>query len=79
MRKSAFCICENKGAYHLHLRGGTAQLISTFVFATYNPSSSQIRNFKLLAIFCGCKAAFVSDLVGNPKDRFSCDAAHEAY
>ena len=24
-----------------------------------------------LAIFCGCTARFVSDLVGNTKDRFS--------
>ena len=28
-------------------------------------------NFKSLAIFSGCTARFVSDLVGNPKDRFS--------
>ena len=28
------------------------------------------------AIFCGCTALFVSDLVGNPEDRFSNDAAH---
>ena len=31
---------------------------------------------KPLAIFCGCTARFVSDLVGNPEDRFSHDAAH---
>ena len=30
----------------------------------------------LLAIFCGCLARFVSDLVGTPEDRFSHDAAH---
>ena len=30
-----------------------------------------IRNFKALAIFCGCTARFVSDLVGNPEDSFS--------
>ena len=30
------------------------------------------------SIFCGtpCTAHFVSDLVGNPKDRFSHDVAH---
>ena len=28
-------------------------------------------NFKSLAIFCGCTARFVSDLVENPEDRFS--------
>ena len=30
-----------------------------------------MRNFKPLAIFCGCTARFVSGLVGNPEDRFS--------
>ena len=29
-----------------------------------------------LAIFCGCTARFVSDLVGNPEDRFSDVAAY---
>ena len=29
-----------------------------------------------LAIFCGCTARFVLDLVGIPEDRFSRDAAH---
>ena len=31
----------------------------------YSPSSSFIRNFKLLAIFCDCTARFGSDLVGT--------------
>ena len=34
-----------------------------------------MRNFKSSAIFCGCIARFVSDLVGNPEDRFSRDTA----
>ena len=34
------------------------------------------RNFKPLAIFRGCTARFVSDLVGNPEDRFSHNEAH---
>ena len=29
-----------------------------------------------IAIFCDCTARFVSDLVGNPEDRFSHDEAH---
>ena len=29
-----------------------------------------------LAIFCGCTARFVWDLVGNPEDQFSDVAAH---
>ena len=71
MRKPAFCICENKG-------GVTAKLISTFVFATQIVQSLYLlnRNFESLAIFCACTAQFVSDLVGNPEDGFSHDAAH---
>ena len=42
----------------------------------YNPYYSKIRSFKPLAIFCGCTAWFVSDLVGKPEDRFSRDVAH---
>ena len=34
------------------------------------------RNFQPLAIFCGCIAWFVWDLVGNPEDRFSHNEAH---
>ena len=41
-----------------------------------NPSSSLIRIFKPLPIFCGCTVRFVSDLVGNPEDRFYHIAAH---
>ena len=32
--------------------------------------------YKPLTIFCGCTARFVSDLVGNPKDRFSHDTTN---
>ena len=35
-----------------------------------------MRNFKPLAVLCGCTAWFVSDLVGNPEDRFSHNEAH---
>ena len=42
----------------------------------YHSSTSVIRNFKPLAIVCGCTACFVSDLVGNPEDMFSHNAAH---
>ena len=31
---------------------------------------------KALTIFCNCTARFVSDLVGNPEDRFSHNEAH---
>ena len=35
-----------------------------------------MRNFKPLAILCGCTARFVSDLVGNHEDRFYQNEAH---
>ena len=51
----------------------TAQLISVFVFASWieDSSSSLMRNFKLIVIFCDCTGWFVLSLVGNPEDRFS--------
>ena len=60
-------------------RSVTAKLIIAFVFAKwvvdYNTSTSYIRNFKSLTIFSNCAAQFVSDLVGNPEDRFCHDPA----
>ena len=38
--------------------------------------SLYLPNFKPLVIFCDGTAWFVSDLFGNPKDRFSSDAAN---
>ena len=73
MRKMAFCICENKDADQ---HAVTAKLISAFVFATRIEQSFYFLNFKPLVIFCGCTARFVSDLVGNPEDRFSHNEAH---
>ena len=35
-----------------------------------------MQNFKPLAIFCGCTARFVLDLVGNPEDQFPHNEAH---
>ena len=52
----------------------TAKLISAFVFAT--GIVQYLRNLKTLTIFCRCTAWFVSDLVGNHKDRFSHNQAH---
>ena len=60
------------------MRETKAQLISAFVFATKISTIHLLpksRNVKSLAIFCGCAARFVLDLVGNIEDRFSNDAA----
>ena len=71
VRKPAFCICENKDTDQLR---GNREADQCFCFRytdTTIPLLSKIQNFKPLAIFCDCTAGFVSDLVGNPEDRFS--------
>ena len=71
VRKPAFCICENKDADQL-LSNCAADLRLCFRHMDSTiPLLSKLQNFKPLAIFCGCAARFVSDLVGNSEDRFS--------
>ena len=71
MRKSDFCLCENKGADQL-CSNCTADQHLCFRYM----DSSIILNFRLLAIFYICTGRFVSDIVGTPKDQFSCVMAH---
>ena len=71
MRKPAFCICENKDADQLRgNREADQRLCFHYIHSTIPllPKSE--------AIFCGCTAQFVLDLVGNPEDRFSENKAH---
>ena len=51
---------------------------SAFVFATSVESTIPLPP-KSVTIFCGCTARFVSDLVGNPEDRFPHYAAHKMF
>ena len=70
MRKSAFCICENKDADQLRgNREADQRLCFRYTDSTI-PLLPKSEIFRPLAIFCGCTARFVSDLVGNPEDRF---------
>ena len=71
MRKPAFCICENKDADQFR---GNREAYQRLCFRYTDRSI--IRNFKPPAIFYNCTAWFVSDLVGNPEDRFSHNEAH---
>ena len=71
VRKPTFCICENKDADQLRGNREADQRLCFRNIDSAIPLLSLIRNFKPLAIFCGCTAWFVSDLVGNPEDRFS--------
>ena len=66
MGKPTFCICKNKDADQL---SGNREADHRLCFRYID--STIIRIFKLLDIFCSCTAWFVSDLVGNPEDRFS--------
>ena len=74
MKKPVFIISEQKGADQpAHLRS----LISAFVVRCLDSiislvSISQISRLASLYSWAGW---FVSDLVGNPEDRFSCDEA----
>ena len=73
MRKPAFCMCKNKGADQLHgYCAADLHICFHFIDSTISLLLNLIRNFKRLTIVCGCTARFMSD----PKDRFSCDAAH---
>ena len=75
MRKPAFCICENKHADQLRSNPKADQHLCvryTDITIPLLPKSE----IKPLAIFCGCTARFVSDLVGNPEDPFSHNKAH---
>ena len=76
MRKPDFCICENKDADQLRGNHEADQHLCFRYIDSTIPLLSSLRNFKPLAIFCGCTARFVSDLVGNPEDRFSQNEAH---
>ena len=72
MRKPDFCICENKGTDQLCGNRTTDQRLCF----RYTDSTIPLL-FKPLAIFCDCcTVRFVSDLVGNPEDRFSQNEAH---
>ena len=77
MRILAFCICENKDADQLRgYREADQRLCFRYTNNTIPLSTTYIRNFKPLAISCGCTVWFVSDQVGNPENRFSQNEAH---
>ena len=75
MRKPSFCLCENKGADQLHGNSAADQCLCFCYTDSTMFLLPKSGNFKPLAIFCGCTAQFVWDLVRNPKDRFSHDTA----
>ena len=76
MSKPTFCKCKNKGAAQLHVNRAVDQHLCFHYINSIIPLLPKYEISSLKPIFCGCTAGFVSDLVGNPKDRFSHDMAH---
>ena len=71
MRKTDFCICENKDADQLRgNREADQRLCFRYTDSTI-PLLCKSEILKPLAIFCDCPVRFVSDLVGTPEYRFS--------
>ena len=78
MRKPVFCICENSDADESSCNWAAVQCFG-FLYIDRTIPLLPNPNFKPLAFFCGYTAQFVSDMVGNPKDRFSHNAAHKMH
>ena len=76
MRKPAFCRCEIKDADQLRGNREADQRLCFRYISSTIPLLPKYKNFKPLAILCGCTAWFVWDLVENPEDRFSNNEAH---
>ena len=70
MRKPDLSLCKNKGADQLR---SSCEADQCLCFCYSDSTISLLSK----AIFCACTAPFVSDLVGNSEDRFSCVAAHD--
>ena len=75
MRKPDFYICEKKDADQLCSNCADDQRLCFLYIDSTMPLLPKIGSFNSLAIVCGCTAGFVSGLVGNPEDRFSCVTA----
>ena len=75
MIKPAFCICKNKDSDQLHSNCAADQRLCFSYFHSTIPLLPKSK-ISILAIFCSCAAPFVSDVVRNPKYRFSHDIAH---
>ena len=78
MRKLDFCLCVNKDTDQLHSNCEADQrLCFRYTDSIIPPLQSTFSpNFQILAFFYGFADRFVSDLIGNPEDWFSCIMAH---
>ena len=78
MRKPAFCICENKDADQLcGNREADQRLCFRYIDRTIPPlPKSEFSSLQPSAVTAQPSLFDVSDLVGNPEDRFSHNEAH---
>ena len=72
MRKLDFGLCENKDADQLY---SNCEADQRLCFRYMDSTISLLLNSEISS-FCVCTGQFVSDLVGNPEDRFSRIEAH---
>ena len=79
VRQPAFCICENKATDQLCGNRVADQRLCFHYIDTNVVQSPYFLNLKFQASFHlrGYTARFVSDLVGNPGDRFFHNEAHK--
>ena len=71
MRKTDFCIGENKGADQLR---SNCEADQRLCFGYMDSTIPLLLTTEIS--MCNCTGRFVSDLVGNPEDRFSRVTAH---
>ena len=64
------------GAFRVYSYFSRVMSKISFLIYSENKSAGNIAASKSFTIFCGYVVRFVSDLVGNSKDRFSHDADH---
>ena len=73
MRKPVYAICKQQRDRSACASAQSDQHLCFSLPRYYNISSFYIRNFKLLASFCGFAGRFESYLVEKPGDRFTRD------
>ena len=73
MRKPDFCICENKAADQLYDNNAAADL---HLCLRYIDCKIPLLSKSKISSLLSHTVQFVSDLVGNPADRFTYDTAH---
>ena len=71
MRNHVFAYAKTKDADQLRINCADDQRLCFRYTDSTIPLLHKSEIFESIAIFCGCAAWFVSDLVGNTEDRFS--------